>query len=211
MMPFGRFLAVTLSACLMPAVAHATKPKLETGVCTQLRMEATKARQSGVLADMSKGPAWAKANLSAARLREVAHYLELNEQIQFGCRDAKLSADAQKASEAAARIEVNSDADPIAASVKDPAKPGSQPDAKGKKSPAKATHKHKKAKPVDPKSGSLEHPEKSASTTAAAAAPQSQPLTGTADASSGSSSESEPTLPAFGFGETVVLPFSASE
>jgi hypothetical protein len=41
MMPFGRFLAVTLSACLMPAVAHATKAKLDTGVCTQLRMEAT--------------------------------------------------------------------------------------------------------------------------------------------------------------------------
>lgn len=209
-MPSARFYVLAFGAFLVPAAAHATKPKLDSDTCAQLRVEDTKFRQAGILNDMSKGPAWAKANLSADRLREVQHYIELDEQIQFGCRDAKLSVDAAKASAAAARIEINSDADPTVPLVKDPTKPGASPAAKTKKAPAKSTHK--KAKTGDPKSGSLEQTKK---TTASSqpAAPALQPsVPEQADStaqSSGFSTDSGPTLPAFGFGETVVLPGSA--
>ena len=110
----GTMLAVShlTSIILVERLFHATKPKLDSDTCVQLRAEEKKFRQSGILNDMSKGPEWAKANLSAARLREVQHYIELDEQVQFGCRDARLSVDALKASAAAERIEINSDADP---------------------------------------------------------------------------------------------------
>ena len=208
-MPSARFYVLAFGAFLVPAAAQATKPKLDTDACAQLRVEETKFRQTGILSDMSKGPAWAKANLSADRLREVQHYIELDEQIQFGCRDAKLSLEAAKASEAAARIEVNSDADPTVPLVKDPAKPGANPAVKTKKAPAKSTRK--KAKTGDPKSGSLEQPKKK-TTSSVAASPAPQPSvaegTGSTAQSPGLSTDSGPTLPAFGFGETVVLPYS---
>ncbi len=57
--------AVLLAALVaLPAGAHATQPKIDADTCTQLRLEETKFRQSGILNDMSKGPEWAKANLS---------------------------------------------------------------------------------------------------------------------------------------------------
>jgi len=209
-MPSARLYALAIGAFLVPAAAQATKPKLDSAACVQLRVEETKFRQSGILNDMSKGPAWAKANLSAARMREVEHYLQLNEQIQFGCRDAKLSADAAKASAAAARIELNSDADPMAPIVKDPAKPEPPAAAKTKKGPAKALHK--KPKTGDPKSGSLETRNPStASNAAGASGLQSPAETGSVGAATGGSAAAEPSLPAFGFGETVVLPFSGSD
>ncbi|HVX34926.1 MAG TPA: hypothetical protein VHC71_01750 [Hyphomicrobium sp.] len=206
-MPSARFYALAFGAFLVPAAAHATKPKLDSDTCAQLRVEETKFRQAGILSDMSKGPAWAKANLSADRLREVQRYIALDEQVRFGCRDAKLSLDAAKASEAAARIEVNSDADPTVPLVKDPAKPGANPAVKTKKAPAKS--KHKKAKTGDPKSGSLERPQKTTtSSLPASSAPQPSVVeeTGSTAQSSGFSTDSGPALPAFGFGETVVLP-----
>lgn len=208
-MPSARFYALAFGACLVPAAAHATKPKLDSDTCAQLRVEETKFRQSGILSDMSKGPEWAKANLSADRLREVQHYIELDEQIQFGCRDARLSVDAAKASEAAARIEINSDADPTVPLVKDPAKPDASTAAKPKKAPAKSTHK--KAKTVDPKSGSLEQPKKTTTSSLPVAPPPQPSVAGQGSStaqSSGFAPDSEPTLPAFGFGETVVLPHS---
>ena len=107
--------AIALAVSLVSATtAFATQPKIDAETCAQLRLEETKFRQSGILNDMSKGPEWAKANLTPERLREVEHYLTLGEQVEFGCRDAKLSPDAEKASEAASRIEKNSDADPTA-------------------------------------------------------------------------------------------------
>jgi hypothetical protein len=202
-----------LGALLAPAVAHATKPKLDRDTCSQLRAEEKKFRQSGILNDMSKGPQWAKANLSAERLRDVRHYIELDEQVQFGCRDAKPSVDAAKASAAAARIELNSDADPTVPLVKDPAKPGNpaaNPHAKTKKTQPKSTHK--KGKTGDPKSGTLEQPQKpkAASISAPPAAKRSAAAgDGTTERSSAFSGDGELPQPVFGFGETVVLPHSA--
>lgn len=197
-------------ALLAPVAAHATKAKLDRDACAQLRAEEKKFRQAGILSDMSKGADWAKANLSAERLREVQHYIELDEQVQFGCRDARLSVDAQKASEAAARIEINSDADPTIPVVKDPVKPGATPAVTTKKQPANKTTR-KKPKSGDPKSGSLEPPEgaKPAARAAAAEAPTPAPeRTGSTVQSPDVSAGQGANQLMFGFGETMVLPHS---
>jgi hypothetical protein len=132
---------------LAPSAAWATKPKLDPETCNSLRLEQIKFRQSGILNDLNKGAAWGKANLSPERLRDIQHYLELDEQVQFGCRDAKLTAEAKRASEAAARIEINSDADPTAPVAKDPPKPGAAgADTDSKKTSKKAVHKGKSTK-----------------------------------------------------------------
>jgi len=198
------------TAILVPLDAHATKAKLDSDTCAQLRAEEKKFRQAGILSDMSKGPEWAKANLSAQRLREVQHYIELDEQVQFGCRDARMSVDALKASEAAARIEINSDADPTIPVVKDPVKPGADPAVSPKKPPAnKATRKKPKA--GDPKSGSVMPPEggKPSPRPAAAETPASMPeRTGSTAQSPDVSSGQGANQLMFGFGETMVLPHS---
>ncbi|MFA5958679.1 hypothetical protein [Hyphomicrobium sp.] len=201
--------------CLAPFNAWATDAKIDADTCTTLRLEQIKFRQSGILDDMSKGAVWAKANLSADRLREIEHYLQLDEQVQFGCRDAKLSAEAKRASEAAARIELNSDADPTAPIANDPPKPGAAAKAPdGKKAvPEKAAKK--KTKPSDPKA----HNKKSAKVSkadesSAEPAPQppvvmqSQDEQSSAVAAGHSEESAAPSLPAFGlgFGETTVLP-----
>ena len=110
----------TVGALLLSAGAgFATAPKLDDDTCTQLRAEQTKFQQSGLLDDLAKGAEWAKANLSPDRLREIEHYMTLDEQVKFGCRDAKLSRDAERAREAAGRLEINSDADPTAPAASD--------------------------------------------------------------------------------------------
>lgn len=204
---------------VLPETMRATQAKLDAETCSALRLEQIKFRQSGILNDINKGPGWAKANLSPDRLREVEHYLLLDEQVKFGCRDAKLSPAAEKASEAAKRIEFNSDADPTeplpAASeatgasgpgaVSDPPKPGVK--EPGRKHPSHTT----KPKSADPKAQTSDKPKKpvksKVSESAAPANPSPPPA---AQSGSDSSAGDEgPTLPAFGFGETVVLPHSS--
>lgn len=241
----GRFLTALAVGLTPTAAAWATQAKLDPDTCAQLRLEEIKFRQSGILNDINKGPDWAKANLPPDRLREVEHYIELDEQVQFGCRDAKLSPEAEKASEAAARIEINSDADPTipltpppvdtspAAGVIDPPKPGT---AAVKKPAKKAVQK--KPRPADPKAQSLDKPKKpskssisedvapppipmqteEAPSSVSPPAPASPPAATTASAPSSAfpsimggaaPATSDPTLPAFGFGETTVVPHSS--
>ena len=214
MMPFLRHTTIIAAICFAPFTAEATQPKIDSDTCTALRLEQIKFRQSGILDDMSKGAEWAKANLSADRLREIEHYMQLDEQVKFGCRDAKLSPEAERASEAAARIEINSDADPTAPLANDPPKPGA---AEKQDAPKKISRK--KAKPSDPKAQNdkLKKSKKSKASQADAA-PQppvvlesgAAPAT-PAETSSVSSppAAEDPPLPAFGFGETVVSPRSA--
>ena len=158
--------ALALAASAVGAsAALATQPKLDAETCAQLRLEQIKFRQSGILNDMSKGSEWAKANLTPERLREVEHYMTLDEQVEFGCRDSKLSPEAEKASEAASRIEKNSDADPTAPvtatspkagtpPVADPPKPQKPASTDNQPAKKRATHKNqptrKKAKAVEP-------------------------------------------------------------
>ncbi|MBN9248743.1 MAG: hypothetical protein J0I81_15105 [Hyphomicrobium sp.] len=208
--------AIAASFC-GPSAAWATQPKVDSDTCSALRLEQIKFRASGILDDMSKGPQWAKTNLPAERLREIEHYIQLDEQVKFGCRDAKLSPEAERASEAAARIELNSDADPTAPVAHDPPKPGAPAKpatAEKKDAPKKATHK--KAKPSEPKAEN-DAPAKPAKTkvsqeraTPAPPVVMQQPSS-RAEASDAYSPASppytpDPSSPSFGFGETVVMP-----
>jgi hypothetical protein len=125
---------LSLVVLVLPATtALATEAKIGDEVCKQLRLKEAKVEHSGLLNDMSKGPAWAKANLSPAKLLEIKNYIALNEQVQFGCRDAKLTAEAERASTVASRIELNPDADPTKPHVADPPKPAASPAKKDAK------------------------------------------------------------------------------
>jgi hypothetical protein len=92
----------------------ATEAKLDAETCNQLRLEHMKYVASGAAADVQHGPEWAKANLSQDKLRDIELFIQLEEQINFGCRDAKLTMDAERAAEAAKRLEANPDLDPTA-------------------------------------------------------------------------------------------------
>lgn len=205
MMPSIRFTAALFIAWLLPVAAHATKPKLDKDTCTQLRLEQTKSLKSGIASDISKGPEWAKTNLSADRVQEIARYIKLDEEVRFGCRDAKLSADAEKASKAAARIELNSDADPIAPVVKDPAKPGAKDHGKpaADAKPVQKSVPHKKK--ATEKSSSLTPRRAPTSLSQAVSAFAREDHSGGA-ASGATVTDGASNQPILGFGETIVLP-----
>lgn len=101
-------------AILSAAPAFAAQAKLDKETCTQLGVEQVTFIQSGILADLQRGPSWGKANLSADRLREIEHYILLDEQIKFACRQATLTPEMERAGEIAKKLELNSDADPFA-------------------------------------------------------------------------------------------------
>ena len=107
---FLMFAAVVLG----PGAAFAGQPRIDADTCTQLRLEHMKYVASGVVETFNKGPEWGKANLSQDKLRDLELFIQLDEQIKFGCRDAKLTMDAERAGEAAKRLELNPDADPTA-------------------------------------------------------------------------------------------------
>ena len=211
-------LALAASAAWASA-ALATQPKLDAETCAQLRLEQIKFRQSGILNDMSKGPEWAKANLTPERLREVEHYMTLDEQVEFGCRDSKLSPEAEKASEAASRIEKNSDADPTAPvtatspkaggtpPVADPPKPPKPASTDNQPAKKRATHKNqptrKKAKAVEPQAQSIDKVTQPAevSVTETAAPSSSAHPSATEPSQAPDSGQWTPVSPAFGFGQ----------
>lgn len=204
---FYSAILVAAALAIGPDPSLATQAKLDPETCNSLRLEQIKFRQSGVLDDMSKGAAWAKANLPPDRLREIAHYLELDEQVRFGCRDAKVTAEAKRASEAAARIEINSDADPTAPVAKDPPKPATAAKDVPKKSAKKKSEKKsaKTSKGKESKADEAPHPPiivQSQSEVSSGSAAQS-PSNG------GSSNSDSPTLPAFGFGASEALPWAS--
>lgn len=77
------------------AVQGAAEPRIAAERCNELRLEQIKYQQSGVVDDMKKGPEWAKTNLPKSRLDEIQSYIDLEEQLKFGCRDADLLVDAK--------------------------------------------------------------------------------------------------------------------
>lgn len=103
-------------AAAMFAVTSAAEaaPRIDKDTCDQLKAEQTKFVETGILADIEKGAEWGKANLSTERLREVEHFILLDEQLKFGCRQVTLTIDAMRAGEAARRLELNPNADPTA-------------------------------------------------------------------------------------------------
>lgn len=111
----------------MATPAWATAARIDFATCQELKVEQQKFIETGILADLQRGPDWAKTSLSQDRLRQVELYIMLDEQLKFGCREAKFSLEVEKAGEAAKQIENDPDADPNAPKT-----------AKGKKKPADA-------------------------------------------------------------------------
>lgn len=89
-------------------------PKLDKDTCAQFKTEQIKFIQSGILADLQRGPEWGKTNLSADRLREIELFITLDEQIKFACREATLTPNLVKVEEIAKRLEMNPNIDPFA-------------------------------------------------------------------------------------------------
>lgn len=132
-------------------------PKLDKETCDQLRAEKAGFSQAGVLADFDRGPQWGKANLSTGRLREIEHYILLDEQLKFGCREAVLTLDTKAVEAAARRIEFNADADPnappaeagVAGGQQDAAAPpGRAPEAEKPAAPKRAKPRAAAAAPA---------------------------------------------------------------
>lgn len=140
MMTFARMLSapmrraaasyIAAAGVLVFAGAVQAAPKLDKETCDQLKAEQTKFVETGIVADIEKGAAWGKANLSTERLREVEHFILLDEQLKFGCRQVTLTIDAMRAGEAARRLELNPNADPTAP-VEPPAAAGAQGTSEG--------------------------------------------------------------------------------
>lgn len=107
---------ISAVACVLVFVAAPVRaaPKLDKETCVQLKSEQATFIQSGILADVQRGPEWAKSNLAAERIREIELFITLDEQIKFGCREVTLTGDAIRAGEAAQRLELNPNADPTA-------------------------------------------------------------------------------------------------
>ncbi len=105
---------IALAACVYAVLSQpaSAAPKLDKETCEQLRTDQAKFIQSGILADLQRGPEWAKTNLAAERIREIELFISLDEQIKFGCRDVTLTGDALRAGEAARRLELNPNLDP---------------------------------------------------------------------------------------------------
>ena len=78
-------------------------------------------------------------------MREVEHFILLDEQLKFGCREAVLTQDAKAAGEAAVKLELNPDADPTAPEP-DPTQ-AAEPGAEVTNTPAEATTEAVKARP----------------------------------------------------------------
>jgi hypothetical protein len=107
-----RSIAFAALAWAFLALPAAAAPKLDKETCDQLKIEQAKFAETGIMADLQRGAQWGKANLSAERLREIEHFILLDEQLKFGCRQVTLTVDAMRAGEAANRIETNPNADP---------------------------------------------------------------------------------------------------
>lgn len=70
---------------LLFASGSASAAPLDGAVCDGMKAEKQKAVATGLPADIERGPDWAKTNLSPERLKEIEHFIELDEQIAFRC------------------------------------------------------------------------------------------------------------------------------
>lgn len=70
-----------LSCLAAPAWALPMAPE----DCDRARSEQTSLETAGVKSDMAQGAAWAQTHLQPDRLKRIARWIELEEQIQFRC------------------------------------------------------------------------------------------------------------------------------
>lgn len=77
----------------------AQQAQLDT--CRANETERAELHKTGIVAEMDKGPEWAKANLPAERLQQILRYIHLDEQVMFRCGDVFAEATVRQAEEAA--------------------------------------------------------------------------------------------------------------
>jgi len=122
-------------------VAEVRAAPLENEACDQLKAEQATLGIAGARTHLAKGPAWAKANLSADKLQQIARLIEVDEQVSFRCvqpRQPLLRAATQTpaGADGTAPAAVSPKSKARAAAVKPPAAEGAAPDAAA---PAAAT------------------------------------------------------------------------
>ena len=79
-----------VSRCLLLVVASACGPfaaaaPLDETICKTYDAQQKILESQGLKADVAKGPDWAKATLSAARIVLVKQYIYIKEQVAFRC------------------------------------------------------------------------------------------------------------------------------
>lgn len=78
-------LASALAVTLAAGGGRLGAEPLAAEACERLRQEQAELVKAGVQDNMSKGPAWAKANLAAARLGEIERFIDVEAALLFRC------------------------------------------------------------------------------------------------------------------------------
>lgn len=77
--------AALAASLLLAGVGTVGAEPLTADACERLRAEKAGLAKAGVPGNMSKGPDWAKANLSSARLTEIERFLDVEDALAFRC------------------------------------------------------------------------------------------------------------------------------
>jgi hypothetical protein len=127
--------AVALAALLTPCPAAAEA--LDGPACNQLKNEQERLAAEGLKTDMLRGPEWAKSNLPQAKLDQIRHLMDVEEQLLFRCPVAAKPAPPQTATSDPTAGEA---ATPAAGAAAAPAgqKPVQKKARTGKKKPSEA-------------------------------------------------------------------------
>ncbi len=81
---------VTMTAAMLALLGTTAQAEpLAKEACDALKAEQAQLTAAGAKESFDKGAAWAKANLSAAKLREIERFIGLEEQLGFRCGLAK--------------------------------------------------------------------------------------------------------------------------
>lgn len=118
---------------------------LDAEACAKLTEERASLVAAGIPADMAQGPDWAKNNLTDERLRRVARFLTVDEQLSFRCGLAKQRIALPTTVEGGEEL-LGPDGQAIPPAASQPA-PGAAP------APKKASREAKQAAPTKEKAG----------------------------------------------------------
>ena len=71
---------------IVAASGEALGEPLDKAACDALRAEQAGLVTAGLKSDLEKGAEWAKSNLQPDRLKQIQHYIEVEEGLAFRCR-----------------------------------------------------------------------------------------------------------------------------
>jgi hypothetical protein len=165
-----RFISWIFAAAVALPLAPAAAEPLDAERCSSLKAEQSQLEQAGVRDNLQRGAAWGKANLSAAKLEEVRHLIEVDEQVLFRCGSKALvnlpPDEPEPAAKADDKPAGKTEAKPDAAA------PGGKEETKAKVPAAPAKKAHSAAVPKAAAPAKAAKPAKEAPATAKAAAPK---------------------------------------